>query len=538
MQKRIISKEKLLPKMKAGMADIAAVVKRTLGPGGQPIFIQRLGQLPNGDPIGPKITKDGVSVADECFDPDPEKDLIIQAVKSICRKTNTVAGDGTTTAIVLGEALLNEMLGELEINKKLNPQLVRESVEAASREVLAELKKRAKKVKNTKLIAQVATISANGETEIGDVIGEAFDKVGAEGVVVVDEGTGIHTTLEVVEGYQVQRGAEFRDVFFNNQDRTQFEAKKAKLIIFDGKIVNYTSLVPILTALAQANKVNNRPMMPPIILMANEFSQEVISWLLIQKNDGGMQFCAVKGPHATTVRSGYYDDIAIMSGGTRLGNGGATLENATLEDVGEVERVVIDKYTTTFYDGQGDEDEMLKRVEQLRAMKTKAESPYDEQILSDRIGALTQGIAKIGVGGATDMEIKEKYDRIEDALNSARAAIEEGVIPGGGVTLLKIAVEMEVKSIGHKILKVALKSPFYQILANIEHELTQEEFELVMKDKNSVYDARNKVVVDAMASGIIDPVKVCRTALENAVSISALLSTAGGGIIYERENKS
>ena len=271
--------------------------------------------------------------------------------------------------------------------------------------------------------------------------------------------------------------------------------------------------------------------------MANEFSQEVISWLLIQKNDGGMQFCAVKGPHATTVRSGYYDDIAIMSGGTRLGNGGATLENATLDDIGEVERVVIDKYTTTFYDGQGDEDEMLKRVEQLRAMKTKAESPYDEQILSDRIGALTQGIAKIGVGGATDMEIKEKYDRIEDALNSARAAIEEGVIPGGGVTLLKIAVEMEAKSIGHKILKTALKSPFYQILANIEHEISQEEFEAVMKDKNAVYDARNKVVVDAMAAGIIDPVKVTRTGLENAVSIAALLSTAGGGIVFVKDDK-
>jgi chaperonin GroEL len=536
MTKRIISKENLLPKMKAGMADIAAVVKRTLGPGGQPIFIQRIGQMPNGDPLGPKITKDGVSVADECFDPDPEKDLIIQAVKAICRKTNTVAGDGTTTAIVLGEALLNEMLGELEGNKQLNPQLVRESVESASREILAELKKRAKKVKNTKLIAQVATISANGEEEIGEVIGQAFEKVGAEGVVVVDEGTGINTTLDVVEGYQVQRGAEFRDIFFNNQDRTQFEAVKAKLIIFDGKIVNYTSLVPVLTQLAQASKQNNRPAMPPVVIMANEFSQEVIQWLLIQKNDGGMQFCAVKGPHATTVRSGYYDDIAVMSGGSRLGNGGANLENATLDDVGEVERVVIDKYTTTFYDGQGDEEEMLARVEQLRAMKAKAESPYDEQILTDRIGALTQGIAKIGVGGSTDLEIKEKYDRIEDALNSARAAIEEGVIPGGGVTLLKIAVDMEVKSIGHKILQKALKSPFYQILANIEHELSQAEFEAVMKDKNAVYDARNKTVVDAMSAGIIDPVKVTRTGLENAVSIAALLSTAGGGIVFVKED--
>jgi chaperonin GroEL len=537
MNKRIITKDKLLPKMKEGMAIIASVVKRTLGPGGQPIFIQRIGQMPNGDPLGPKITKDGVSVADECFDPDPEKDLIMQAVKSICRKTNSVAGDGTTTAIVLGEALLNEMLAELEINKNLNPQLVRESVEAASKEFLAELKKRAKKVKNSKMISQVATISANGEEEIGKIIGEAFEKVGAEGVVVVDEGSGINTTLDVVEGYQVQRGAEFRDIFFNNQDRTQYEARKAKLIIYDGKIVNFTSLRPLLMKIAEANPVNGRPAMPPVVIMANEFSNEVIQWLLIQKNDGGMQFCAVKGPNTTTVRSGYYDDIAVMSGGTRLGNGGSSLEAANVEDVGEIDRVVIDKYTTTFYDGQGDEEEMLKRVEQLKAAREKAESPYDEQILTDRIAALTQGIAKIGVGGATDMEIKEKYDRIEDALNSARAAIEEGIIPGGGVTLLKIAIEMEAKSIGHKLLKRALQAPFYQILANIEHEITQEEFEKVMAGKNLVYDARNKTVVDALKAGILDPVKVTRSGLENAVSIAALLSTAGGGIVYVKDDK-
>lgn len=535
MNKRIISKEKLLPKMREGMSIIAGVVKRTLGPGGQPIFIQRLGQMPNGDPLGPKITKDGVSVADECFDPDPEIDLIMQAVKSICRKTNTVAGDGTTTAIVLGEAILNEMLAELEGDKKLNPQLVRESIEAAAKQVLEELKKRAKKVKNTKSISQVATISANGEAEIGQIIGQAFERVGAEGVVVVDEGSGINTTLDVVEGYQVQRGAELREAFFNNAEKTQFEAQKVKLIIFDGKIVNYTSIRPLIMKLAESNKVNGRPTVPPIVIMANEFGGEVLQWLQIQKVDGGLQFIAVRGPHATTVRSGYYDDIAVMSGATRLGNGGATLEAAEIEDVGDVERVVIDKYTTTFYDGQGDEQEVVARVNQLKAMKERAESPYDEQVLQDRIGALTQGIAKIGVGGATDMEIKEKYDRIEDALNAARAAIEEGIIPGGGVTLLKIAVEMQALSIGHKILKNALKAPFYQILANIEHELTQTEYEAIMQDKNSVYDARNKVVVNCMKAGIVDPVKVTRTGLENAVSIAALLSTAGGGIVYVKD---
>lgn len=537
MNKRIVSRQEIQVQMKEGMRDISAIVKRTLGPGGQPIFIQRIGQMPNGDPLGPKITKDGVSVADECFDPNPVKDLVIQAVKAICRKTNSVAGDGTTTAIVLGEAILNEMLTELENNKTLNPQLVRESVEAASREILAELRKRAKKVKTTKMISQVATISANGETEIGEIIGEAFEKVGAEGVVVVDEGSGLNTTLEVVDGYQIQRGAEYRDVFFNDANRTQFETKKAKLLIFDGKIVSFTELRQPLLKLANSNLVNGRPAMPPVILLANEFSNEVIQWLLIQKTDMGMQFCAVKGPNTTNVRSGYYDDIAVMSGATRLGNGGPSLEAAEADDFGEVDRAVIDKYTTTLYGGQGDEEEILKRVEQLKAMRNRAESPYDEQIFTDRIAALTQGIAKIGVGGATDLEIKEKYDRIEDALNAARAAIEEGVIPGGGVTLYKIAVDMPTKSIGHKILKEALKAPLEQILANIEHELTQSEYEAIMNEKNAVYDARNKVIADSMSAGIIDPVKVTRTGLENAVSIASLLSTAGGGIVFVKDDK-
>lgn len=533
MSKRIINKEALAPKIIEGVTEISAIVKRTLGPGGLPILIQRVGFQPNGDPLGPKITKDGVSVADECFSSDPEKDLIIQAVKSICRRTNSVAGDGTTTAIVLGEAILKETLAELESNSNLNPQLVRESVESAAKDVMKLLQEQAIKIKKPKSIAQVATISANGETEIGEIIGEAFGKVGAEGVVTVDEGSGMSTTLELVDGYQIQRGAEARDAFFNNKEMTHFEAENARLLIYDGRLMNYTTLVPMLTKLAQSN--GNK--VPPVVILANEFSNEVLQWLVIQKVDAGMQFVAVKGPHTSHVRSGYYDDIAAMSGGTRLGNGSRSLENGDAEDFGLVKKVVVDKYTTTFYDGQGDEDTILERVTQLQALKKSAESPYDKGVVGDRLAALTQGIAKIGVGGSTELEIKEKYDRIEDALNAARAAIQEGIIPGGGVTLLKIAIELGSLSIGHKILARALQTPFYQILENIGYKITQEEFEEIMNNKGFTYDARNKKVVDAMKSGIIDPVKVTRTGLENAVSIAALLSTAGGGIIFVKDDK-
>ena len=533
MSKRIVNKEELLLKMMEGMTEIAAIVKRTLGPGGQPVILERLGQTSNGDPLGPRVTKDGVSVADECSSPDPVKDLIIQAVKAVCRKTNLVAGDGTTTAIVLGEAILKETLAELEVDKKLNPQLVRESVESAAKEILKELDKQAKKVKKPKIISQVATISANGETEIGEIIGRAFAAVGAEGVVTVDEGSSIHTVLDVVEGYQFQRGAEGQDGFFNSKDGTQFMAENARLLIVDGRVMNFTALIPALTKIAESNGGK----VPPVVIIANEFSNEVIQWLRIQKVDAGMQLIAVRGPHTTTVRSGYYDDIAAMSGGTRLGNGNRNLESAEADDFGLVKKVIVDKYTTTFYDGQGDEGDILQRVEVLKAMKEKAESPYDEQVMSDRIAALTQGIAKIGVGGSTDLEIKEKYDRIEDALNAARAAIQGGVIPGGGVTLLKIAVGMEKNTIGRRILSRALQTPFFQILENIGYEITQVEYEEIMNNKGFVFDARNKKVTSAMKAGIIDPVKVTKSGLENAVSIASLLSTAGGGIIYVRDDK-
>lgn len=542
MNKQIVSREELIAPKLRGMKAIAGIVKRTLGPGGLPIILQRLGESLDGSPLGPKITKDGVSVAEECFSSDPSENVIIQAVKAICKKTNSIAGDGTTTAIVLGEALVNETEKALKEDPTLNPQLVKESIEAALLDVLALLKTYTIPVKDMKMVEEVATISANGDRTIGKVIAEAFTRVGAEGVVTVDEGHTNDVTLEVVEGYQFNRGAEGRNAFFNNKDMTNFEADKVAVIIYDGKLFNYTDLIPSLKILAGVGPDDERPTrkMPPILIIANEFSNDVLTFLNIQKNEAGMSVVPVLGPNTTHVRSGYYDDIATYTGATRLGTGSRSLAAIEAEDIGIANKVIVDKYKTTLYEGQGAESEVLARVSQLRAMKAQAESPYDIQILNDRTAAITNGIAKICVGGLTELEIKEKYDRIEDSLNAARAAIQEGVVPGGGSTFLRIAEKIHKNdTIGHKILSYALVTPFNQILENIGlSEYEQDNLAMVLvENPEKVYDARNKCVTDALQSGIIDPVKVTRTALENAVSISSLLSTAGGAIIFVPEKK-
>lgn len=536
--KQIINRSDLTPFIKEAMIEIAAIVKRTLGPGGNPILLQREpGQMGlDGTPLTPKITKDGVSVAEECASPDPIKDVVIQTIKGICKKTNNMAGDGTTTAIVLGEAILLETLKELEQYPELNPQLVKEELELEVKKIISQLKKKSIKVKNPKVIRQVATISANGDSEIGDIIGEAFERVGAEGVVTVDEGHSNKVTLEVVEGYQFQRGAEGRDRFFN-VNGTHFEAQNAEVIIYDDKLLNYTSLMAPLNAIARIDQ-NGRPtrQLPPILIIANEFSNEVIQFLIMQKLEMQLQFCAVRGPHQTTVRSGYYEDLAVLLGGTKFGNGGRSLSTFEADDVGLASRVIVDKYKTTIYGGAGDEAGVLNRVDMLKGMKAHAESPYDTQILNDRLAALTSGIAKIGVGGSTDLEIKEKYDRIEDALNAARCAITEGVLAGGGVTLFRIAKNLKQVNPGARILSRALQAPLKQILENVGQEFTEELSEQLLSDPKATYDARNKKVVNAFKAGILDPVMVTRLGLENALSIAGLLSTAGGAIIFKKRD--
>lgn len=538
MHKEILSAEALMGPKLSGMAKLAGIVKRTLGPGGLPIILARVGQALDGTPLSPKITKDGVSVAEECSSKDAAEDIIIQAVKAICKKTNTDAGDGTTTAIVLGEAILNEAEKAMKANKSLNPQLVKEELELASAKVIAELKKLAIKIEDMSAIEEVATISANGERAIGKVIREAFEHVGADGVVTVDEGAGNDVTLELVEGYRFHRGAQSRSDFFNNRDRTAYEAEDAAVIFYDGKILNFSDIMHPIGLLAGIDGEGRATkQLPPIVFVANEFSRDVIQFMLVQKLERGMNLCAVEGPNMTHVRTGFYDDMADYTGGGRVGNGKKSLSALTEDDVGYVKRIVIDKYKTTMYGGYGEEEAIISRVDQLKAAKAEAESPYDAQVINDRIAALTGGIAKIGVGGATELEIKEKYDRIEDALNAARAAIEEGVIPGGGVALLTIAANMQPMSVGEEILKAALVAPFRQILTNIGY--TDRSIDGAAEDilgrPGCVYDARDKKIKNAFEAGIIDPVKVTRSALENAVSIAGLLSTAGGAIIYQQD---
>lgn len=539
MYKQIVSADELVRPKLAGVEKLAGIVKRTLGPGGLPIIIERVGQALDGSPLGPKITKDGVSVAEECSSPDKTEDVVIQAIKAICKKTNAEAGDGTTTAIVLGEAILNAAQRELANDPSLNPQLIKEEIERAATDVVEELRRASTKVSDMRAIEEVATISANGDQSIGKIIRQAFEHVGAEGVVTVDEGTGTTVTLDKVEGYRFNRGVQSRTDFFNNKDRTCFEGENVAVVFYDGKILNFTDIIPTIQLLAGVDPETGQATkkLPPVVFIANEFSRDVIQFMLINKVERGMQLCAIEGPHMTHVRSGYYDDMAAYTGGTRLGNGARSLASIKEEDIGYAARLVADQYKTTLYDGQGSEDAVFERVDQLKAAKERAESPYDAQVINDRIASLTSGIAKIGVGGVTELEIKEKYDRIEDALNASRAAIQEGVVPGGGVALLQIASKMSTASIGARILKTALEAPFKQILTNIgikDAEINRL-VDQVLEISGCVYDARDKKIKNAFEAGIIDPVKVTRTALENAVSIAGLLSTAGGAIIYQTD---
>jgi chaperonin GroEL len=442
----------------------------------------------------------------------------------------------TTSAIVLGEALTKTTAEFLAADTSLNPQLIKESIEEASKKVLALLDKEARKVNSTKVIGQIATISANGETEIGDLIKEAFDKVGEDGVITVDEGKTTKNTITIIEGYQFKRGAEAQNRFFNNKENNRFEAENCHVIIYNGHLMSSSKLVPAFQTIAE----NTDKGFPPVLVIADEFSQEVIMWLLIQRAQAGLSVCAVKSPHVTSVRMDTMDDIAIITGGERLGQNTRDLETVTLNDIGIVNKVVVDKYATTLYEGHGTEENIIKRIDQLKAQKEGAESVYDAQVIADRIAALSNGIALIGVGGTTDIEIKERYHRIEDALNAARAAMEEGYIPGGGIVLAQIADRLNGKkaTIGEKILAKALKAPFLQICENIGEngaDILKKVLRKRKQNKNLTYNARTKNIEDALKAGIIDPTKVTKTALSNAVSIAALLSTCGGGIVYSRK---
>lgn len=542
MHKQIINKDDVQNPIEEGMNAVADIVARTLGPGGLPVIIERVGQAPNGDSLGPMITKDGVTVASECADEDAQIDVIIQTVKAICQKTNRVVGDGTTTAIVLGRAILQEALKLIE-EENLNPQQVRREIERVALEVEKQLDETSLPCKTNEMIGHIATISANGDEDMGLVIEKAFAEVGAEGAITVDTGTGKEHTLEIVNGFQIHRGAEAQERFLNNVERTNFTAEKCSVLIYDGVLNSPSNLSKILNEVydhagqGETAHLGPQRMLPPIVVVANEFTRDVIQLMLQLKNNEHMpmQLCAVRSPHQTKVTTQWLEDMATFMGGERLGNGNRSLDNFKLTDLGLVDKVVAEKYVTTFYGGQGAEEEILERIDQLKAQRTHAESAYDASIISDRLASLSQGIAKIGVGGLTDLEIKEKYHRIEDAVNAARAAIESGVVPGGGTALLRISEKLQGNSVGERILRRALKAPFEQVLKNLGREGHIEDYAEKVLKSAQIYDGKNDQFVDALEAGIVDPVKVTKTALSNAVSISSLLSTSGGAIVFKRK---
>lgn len=537
MFKQITHKNEMYKHIREGIDSVASIVGRTLGPGGLPILIERQGQALNGDPLGPMITKDGVTVAGECASEDPQVDLVIQAVKDICRKTNKIAGDGTTTAIVLGKAFLDATLDLLKTEdyKHLNPQQVKNSLESAIEEVITALADETVECRSFDMIEHVATISANGDKEIGQVIRRAFEAVGTDGVITVDEGGSKNHTLEIVDGFQIKRGAEAQDRFFNNAERTKFEAEDVHVIMYDGKLTQASQVLSVLEMLWK--KYNGK--MPAVLFMASEFTMEVLQIMLINRAENGLSICAIRNPHQTKVSTAMLDDIAVFLGGERLGNGNKNFANIEFDDLGIAGKVVVDKYATTFFDGQGAEESVVERITQLKAQRDSAESPYDAALISDRIASLAEGIAKIGVGGSTDFEVKEKYHRIEDAVNAARAAIAEGVIPGGGATLARIGDDMADDTPGRKIVKAAISAPFRQIGENLglTKEYVAAALNDILGDSKLTFDGVSYKLVDAVEVGIIDPVKVTKTALRNAVSIAALLATCGGAITYTRRQQ-
>lgn len=555
--KKISTADEMVKKMKEGIHLIASITARTLGPGGRPVLIERTGQNLEGEALEPMITKDGVTVANECSHEDPEIDVVIQTVKAICKKTNKIAGDGTTTAIVLGESIYLATIAFLEANPDLNPQLVKESLEAASEEVIEMLKTEAKDVgSDENQIEQVATLSANGDSLVGKVIREAFAAVSSDGVITVDEAMGHQTTVEIIEGFQFKRGAESLDRFFNMMIKNRFEAENPLVLMYDGSLMDHNDLFKALIQIGSEYEKFRLPL-PPIVIIANEFSSDVIRVLLMQKLEMQHTICAVRSPHTTNIRTAMLDDMAVYLGGTRLGNGNRNFTAFQFKiemdetggvscsgDAGFAKKVIIDRSTTTFYGGSGVTEEdgkaVIDRIEVLKNLRQSAPSPYDASIISDRIAALSQGIAKIGVGGFTELEIKERYHRIEDAINAARAAVEGGVIRGGGAALYGISDKLgsiPTPTPGQQILSKALRAPIYQVILNVGINPKELALQTIVDNPSQTFDARNFKFVDAFEAGIIDPFKVTKTALENATSIASLLSTCGGAIVYPRDSE-
>lgn len=511
-----------------GVNELADAVAVTLGPKGRNVVIeQSFG--------APKITKDGVTVAKSVEFSDKFKNIGAQLIKDVASKTNDIAGDGTTTSTVLGRAIFVE--GYKSVAAGLNPMDLKRGIDKAVTAIVNEIQSHAKQVsENSATIAQVGTISANGDKEIGEKIAEAMDKVGQNGVITVEDGKDMEFRLETVEGMQFDRGY-LSPYFVTNSEKMTVELENPFILLFDKKLSALQSLLPVLESVVQSGR--------PLLIIAEDVEGEALATLVVNKLRGGLKVAAVKAPGFGDRRKAMLEDIAILTRGEVISEDlGVKLESAQIEQLGQAKKVTITKDHTTIIDGSGEESDIQSRCEQIRRQIEETSSEYDKEKLQERLAKLSGGVAVLKIGGVTEVEVKERKDRVEDALNATRAAVEEGIVPGGGSTLLYASKALEALSpvnedekAGINIIRKALQAPVRHIVSNagldgavIVGKLLEQE------DQNRIFDAQTLEYVDAFEAGIIDPAKVVRAALQDAASIAGLLITTEAMIAEEEKD--
>jgi chaperonin GroEL len=503
-------------RMLRGVDILANAVKVTLGPKGRNVVIEKSFGAP-------RITKDGVSVAKEIELEDKFENMGAQMVREVASKTNDIAGDGTTTATVLAQAIVRE--GAKAVAAGMNPMDLKRGVDMAAAAAVKDLEARSKKISTSGEVAQVGTISANGDTQIGKDIAEAMQRVGNEGVITVEEAKSLETELEVVEGMQFDRGY-LSPYFVTNAEKMVAELEKPYILLHEKKLSNLQAMLPILESVVQSSR--------PLLIIAEDVEGEALATLVVNKLRGGLKIAAVKAPGFGDRRKAMLEDIAILTGGTVISEDlGIKLENVTLDMLGTAEKVEITKENTTIVDGAGEKADIEGRVAQIKAQIEETSSDYDREKLQERLAKLAGGVAVIRVGGATEVEVKEKKDRVDDALNATRAAVEEGIVPGGGTALLRAKKAVEALSsdnpdimAGIKIVLRALEAPIRQIASNagVEGSIVVGKI-LENSDEVFGFNAQTEEFVNMVEAGIIDPTKVVRTALQDAASVAGLLIT-------------
>jgi len=501
--------------MLAGVNVLADAVKVTLGPKGRNVVLDKSFGAPT-------VTKDGVSVAKEIELKDKFENMGAQMVKEVASQTSDVAGDGTTTATVLAQAILNE--GLKSVAAGMNPMDLKRGIDKAVAAAVAEVEAMAQPCSDSKAIAQVGSVSANSDTQVGDIIAEAMEKVGKEGVITVEEGSGLENELDVVEGMQFDRGY-LSPYFINNQDSMSAELEDPFILLFDKKISNIRDLLPVLEAVAKSGK--------PLMIIAEDVEGEALATLVVNNMRGIVKVAAAKAPGFGDRRKEMLQDIAILTGGTVISEEvGLSLEGATLDDLGQAKRISLTKDNTTVVDGAGQSDDIEARVNQIRTQIEETSSDYDREKLQERVAKLAGGVAVIKVGAATEVEMKEKKARVEDALHSTRAAVEEGIVPGGGVALIRAltAVEgltgdNEDQNVGINLCRRAMEAPMRQIVENAGEEGSVVVDKVKQLSGTEGFNAATGEYGDMIAFGIPDPAKVTRTALQAAASVAGLMIT-------------